>query len=190
MPAANDYGEPKAAHHRRGTQAVLNESWPLSDKAGGHARGIGDQPEPIDVEVRIEWGDGGEEWLPAGRTGGPRPTCLSASRTPGRRQGLFGSKLGEPRVEIADGRSPCTMPDLLRPAHHSCRVTRIRLIDGGSNRVQSRPIFTPLLSAQTSNKWSSTSTGRGSGRTTITSGGISSGEARTGRRPGIQAPPR
>ena len=63
MSADNDYGEPKAAQHRRGTQTVLNESWPLSDKAGGHARGIEDQPEPIDVEVRIEWADDGEEWL-------------------------------------------------------------------------------------------------------------------------------
>jgi hypothetical protein len=63
MPSANDYGEPKAAQHRRGTQAVLNESWPLSDKAGGHARGIEDQPELIEVEVRIEWTDDGEEWL-------------------------------------------------------------------------------------------------------------------------------
>jgi hypothetical protein len=66
MPASNDYGEPKTAQHRRGAQAVLNESWPLSDKAGGHARGIEDQPSPIDVEVRIEWAQDGEEWL-AGR---------------------------------------------------------------------------------------------------------------------------
>jgi hypothetical protein len=63
MAGGNDYGEPKAAQHRRGTQSVLNESWPLSDKAGGHARGIEDQPEPIDVEVRLEWADDGEEWL-------------------------------------------------------------------------------------------------------------------------------
>ena len=63
MPDGNDYGEPKSAQHRCGTQTVLNESWPLSDKAGGHARGIEDQPEPIDVEVRIEWPDDGEEWL-------------------------------------------------------------------------------------------------------------------------------
>jgi hypothetical protein len=62
-PASNDYGEPKTAQHRRDSQAVLNESWPLSDKAGGHARGIEDQPEPIDVEVRIEWATDGEEWL-------------------------------------------------------------------------------------------------------------------------------
>ena len=64
VPDSNDYGEPKAAQHRRGTLAALNESWPLRDKAGEHARGIEDQPEPIDVEVRIEWADGGEEWLP------------------------------------------------------------------------------------------------------------------------------
>ena len=63
MPGGNDYHEPKAAQHRRGTQAVLNESWPLSDKAGEHARGIEDQPDPIDVEVRVEWADDGEEWL-------------------------------------------------------------------------------------------------------------------------------
>jgi hypothetical protein len=54
MPGGNDYGEPKTAQHRRGAQAVLNESWPLSDKAGGHARGIEDQSVPIDVEVRVE----------------------------------------------------------------------------------------------------------------------------------------
>jgi hypothetical protein len=43
--------------------AVLNESCPLSDEAGEHARGIEDQPGPIDVEVHIEWSDDGEEWL-------------------------------------------------------------------------------------------------------------------------------
>lgn len=64
MPSGNDYGEPKAAQHGRGTQAILNEAWPLSDKAGGHARGIEDQSEPIDVEVRVEWSVDGEEWLP------------------------------------------------------------------------------------------------------------------------------
>jgi hypothetical protein len=32
-------------------------------KGGGHARGVEDQPDPIDVEVRIEWTDGSEEWL-------------------------------------------------------------------------------------------------------------------------------
>ena len=63
MPDGNDYHEPKAVQHRRGTQAIANESWPLSDKAGGHARGIEDQPGPIDVEVRIEWAQDGEEWL-------------------------------------------------------------------------------------------------------------------------------
>lgn len=55
MSGVNDYGEPKTAQHHRGTQAVLNESRPLSDTAGGHARGIEDQPSPIDVKVRIEW---------------------------------------------------------------------------------------------------------------------------------------
>jgi hypothetical protein len=56
-------GEPKTAQQRRDAQAVLNQSWPLSDNAGGHARGIEDPPEPIEVEVRIEWTDDGEEWL-------------------------------------------------------------------------------------------------------------------------------
>lgn len=54
MPVGNDYNEPKTSQHRRETQSVLNESWPLSDKAGGHARGIEDQPEAIEVEVRVE----------------------------------------------------------------------------------------------------------------------------------------
>jgi hypothetical protein len=63
MAGGNDYHEPKAVQHRRGTQAVLNESWPLSDKGEQHARGIEDQPEPIDVEVRIEWAEDGEEWV-------------------------------------------------------------------------------------------------------------------------------
>ena len=63
MPGGNDYGEPKGQGARSGTQAIANESWPLSDQAGGHARGIEDQSEPIDVEVRIEWADDGEEWL-------------------------------------------------------------------------------------------------------------------------------
>jgi hypothetical protein len=35
-------------------------------RPGEHARGIEDQPEPIDVEARIEWAADGEEWL-AGR---------------------------------------------------------------------------------------------------------------------------
>ena len=43
MPSGNDHGEPKTTHHRRGTQAIANESWPLRDKDGGHARGIEDQ---------------------------------------------------------------------------------------------------------------------------------------------------
>lgn len=64
MPSENDYGEPKTAQHRHCAQTVLNESWPLTDKAGGHARAaIEDQPHPIDVEVRIEWVQDGEEWL-------------------------------------------------------------------------------------------------------------------------------
>jgi hypothetical protein len=63
MSGRNDYGEPKSAQHRGGAQAVVNESWPLNDKSGGHAHGIEDQPDPIDVEVRVEWADDGEEWL-------------------------------------------------------------------------------------------------------------------------------
>jgi hypothetical protein len=63
MPSVNDYGEPKAAQRGRGTQVVLNESWPLSDETGAHARGIEDQPNPVDVEVRVEWAGDGEEWL-------------------------------------------------------------------------------------------------------------------------------
>ena len=63
MPGGNDYGEPKTAQHRVGKQAIANESWPLRDKTGGHARGIEDQPKPIAVEVRIEWATDGEEWL-------------------------------------------------------------------------------------------------------------------------------
>jgi hypothetical protein len=68
VPSVNDYGEPKAAQHHRQAQRVLNESWPLRDKGGGHARGIEDQPSPIDVEVRVEWSDDGEEWLPGTAT--------------------------------------------------------------------------------------------------------------------------
>lgn len=64
MPGGNDYGEPKQAQHRAGTQSIANESWPLRDKTGEeHARGIEDQPTPIDVEVRIEWARDGEEWI-------------------------------------------------------------------------------------------------------------------------------
>lgn len=67
MPGGNDYGEPKAAQHRRGTQHVLNESWPLKGKSGGHARGIEDRPDAIDVEVRVEWAEDGEEWIAGSR---------------------------------------------------------------------------------------------------------------------------
>lgn len=45
------------------TQAVLNESWPLRDKAGQHARGIPDQPHPIPVEVRVVLENDGEHWM-------------------------------------------------------------------------------------------------------------------------------
>ena len=41
----------------------LNESWPLSDKAGGTLAASRTQPTPIGVEVRIEWAQDGEEWL-------------------------------------------------------------------------------------------------------------------------------
>lgn len=63
LPATDDYGEPKTAQHRRGAHTVLNASWPLTDKADGHARGIEDEPHPIDVEVHIERARAGEEWL-------------------------------------------------------------------------------------------------------------------------------
>jgi hypothetical protein len=76
MSGANDYGEPKAAQHRRGTQHVLNEPWPLKDKSGGHARGIEDRPNPLDVEVRIEWADGGEEWIAGSATRGRARTVF------------------------------------------------------------------------------------------------------------------
>lgn len=64
MPAGNDYHEPKGQAARQGnTQAILNADWPLRDEHGAHARGIEDQPETIDVEVRIEWATDGEEWI-------------------------------------------------------------------------------------------------------------------------------
>ncbi|MGI9085373.1 MAG: hypothetical protein ACR2FE_08755 [Aeromicrobium sp.] len=66
MPGGNDYGEPKGRGNE--SQKILNESWPLSDKAGGHARGIEDQPNPIAVEVLIEWATDGEEWLAGSAT--------------------------------------------------------------------------------------------------------------------------
>ncbi|MEJ7831853.1 MAG: hypothetical protein WKF79_02985 [Nocardioides sp.] len=87
MPGGNDYGEPKTPQHRRGTQSVLNESWPLSDKDSSHARGIEDHLgptdlDPTDVEVRIEWADDGEQWLPGRahcqvvrRSASPRGSC-------------------------------------------------------------------------------------------------------------------
>ena len=94
MPNSNDYGEPKAAQHRRGTQAVINESWPLSDKAGGHESGIKDQPAPIDVEVRVEWADDGRSGYQEARRGGLLRTYSSGSRTHGQRRGLCGTELG------------------------------------------------------------------------------------------------
>ncbi|MGH3482288.1 MAG: hypothetical protein ACRDPQ_03550 [Nocardioidaceae bacterium] len=45
-------------------QQILNEHWPLADGKGGpHARGIPDQPEPINVRVRLVWEHDGEEWI-------------------------------------------------------------------------------------------------------------------------------
>lgn len=41
-------------------QQVLNQSWPLKDKQGHHARGIPDQPQPINVTVRLELDKAGE----------------------------------------------------------------------------------------------------------------------------------
>ncbi len=86
--SSNDYGEPKTAQHRRAAQPVLNESWPLSDKAGEHARGIEDQPDPIDVEVRVEWADDGEECLPGRAHRWTAPHVFGRSRTRGR-EGLY-----------------------------------------------------------------------------------------------------
>ena len=42
--ASNHDGEPKSAQHLRGTQPVLNESWPLSDKADGESPGEASGP--------------------------------------------------------------------------------------------------------------------------------------------------
>lgn len=49
---------------RADPQTVLNLSWPLRDKTGNHARGINDQP-PIDVTVRVELDEDGEQYLEA-----------------------------------------------------------------------------------------------------------------------------
>jgi hypothetical protein len=68
MPGGNDYDEPKAAQHGGGTQHIPNESWPLRGKTGGHAHGSEDRPNPIDVEVRIEWASDGEEWIAGSAT--------------------------------------------------------------------------------------------------------------------------
>ena len=53
---------------RSETIQPLNVSWPLRDKNGRHARGIDDQPAPIDVTVRVLWPDETEELLPARAT--------------------------------------------------------------------------------------------------------------------------
>jgi hypothetical protein len=50
---------------RSETIRPLNVSWPLRDKNGWHARGIDDQPKPIEVTVRILWPDETEELLQA-----------------------------------------------------------------------------------------------------------------------------
>ena len=50
--------------HHSAHQTVLNEAWPLRDRDGRHARGIPDQPHPIDVDVRLELATDGEQWLP------------------------------------------------------------------------------------------------------------------------------
>ena len=59
MPGGNDYNEPKTAQHRRGKQAVLNESWPRSDQAGGHARGI----ERVISRFQVAWSERGRVHL-------------------------------------------------------------------------------------------------------------------------------
>ena len=66
MPGGNDYGEPKTAQHRRGAQAVLNASWPLVTRPAVTLAASRTSRTPIDVEVRVEWAQDGEEWL-AGR---------------------------------------------------------------------------------------------------------------------------
>lgn len=43
-------------------QRVLNESWPLRDEKGPHARGIKDRT-PIPVRVRVVFEHDGEQWL-------------------------------------------------------------------------------------------------------------------------------
>ena len=68
MPDGNDYGETEG-RPRVAVTGGPQRAWPLSDKAGEHARGIEDQPEPIDVEVRVEWAVDGEEL--ATRSGAP-----------------------------------------------------------------------------------------------------------------------
>lgn len=46
-------------------QKVLNQSWPLQDKGGKHARGIPDQPaeKQLDVTVRLELQHAGEVFV-------------------------------------------------------------------------------------------------------------------------------
>lgn len=57
------YKDGKPVHSSDLHQKILNESWPLKDSAGFHARGIKDQPHTILVHVRIEWERDGEEIL-------------------------------------------------------------------------------------------------------------------------------
>ena len=53
---------------RSETIQPLNVSWPLRDKNGWHARGIEDQRNPIEVNVRVLWPDETDELLPARAT--------------------------------------------------------------------------------------------------------------------------
>jgi hypothetical protein len=49
MPGEKDDGEPKAAQHRCGAQAILKGAWPLSNESGGPARDSEDPQARSDV---------------------------------------------------------------------------------------------------------------------------------------------
>jgi hypothetical protein len=61
IPGDHSFNDPVV---RRKSQRVQNESWPLRDDKGQHARGINDQPHPIDVTVRVVLEHDGEVFLP------------------------------------------------------------------------------------------------------------------------------
>ena len=80
----NNYSGTKTAQHRSDKQAIANESWPLSDGAGEHARGIKDQPNPIASRFGSHGQLAARSGFPAQRPDGRRATCSSGSRTRGR----------------------------------------------------------------------------------------------------------